>query len=89
MHDVEGYTHLEIGVALGIQEGTSKAQLSRARAKLRRFHEHHTLDRRGRRQAVHDLFQVRRAAGAPAPRQRPAPGFDSDPDLLPASEMNQ
>ena len=35
MHDVEGYTHLEIGVALGIQEGTSKAQLSRARAKLR------------------------------------------------------
>jgi RNA polymerase sigma-70 factor (ECF subfamily) len=35
MHDVEGYTHQEIGVALGIQEGTSKAQLSRARAKLR------------------------------------------------------
>ncbi|NOT07857.1 MAG: RNA polymerase sigma factor [Gemmatimonadales bacterium] len=36
MHDVEGYTHEEIGTALGIQEGTSKAQLSRARAKLRR-----------------------------------------------------
>ena len=35
MHDVEGYTHEEIGSALGIQEGTSKAQLSRARAKLR------------------------------------------------------
>jgi RNA polymerase sigma-70 factor (ECF subfamily) len=35
MHDVEGYTHEEIGAALGIQEGTSKAQLSRARAKLR------------------------------------------------------
>jgi RNA polymerase sigma-70 factor (ECF subfamily) len=35
MHDVEGYTHVEIGTALGIQEGTSKAQLSRARAKLR------------------------------------------------------
>lgn len=35
MHDVEGYTHGEIGSALGIQEGTSKAQLSRARAKLR------------------------------------------------------
>ena len=32
MHDVEGYTHLEIGSALGIQEGTSKAQLSRARS---------------------------------------------------------
>jgi RNA polymerase sigma-70 factor, ECF subfamily len=36
MHDVEGYTHDEIAGALGIQEGTSKAQLSRARAKLRR-----------------------------------------------------
>lgn len=35
MHDVEGYTHEEIGTALGIQEGTSKAQLSRARARLR------------------------------------------------------
>lgn len=35
MHDVEGYTHDEIAGALGIQEGTSKAQLSRARAKLR------------------------------------------------------
>jgi RNA polymerase sigma-70 factor (ECF subfamily) len=35
MHDVEGYTHEEIGVALGVQPGTSKAQLFRARAKLR------------------------------------------------------
>ncbi len=35
MHDVEGYTHEEIGGALGIESGTSKAQLSRARAKLR------------------------------------------------------
>ena len=35
MHDVEGYTHLEIAQALDIREGTSKAQLSRARAKLR------------------------------------------------------
>ena len=35
MHDVEGYTHDEIGAALGIQPGTSKAQLFRARAKLR------------------------------------------------------
>lgn len=35
MHDVEGFTHEEIGAALGIQSGTSKAQLSRARAKLR------------------------------------------------------
>ena len=35
MHDVEGYTHEEIAATLGIQPGTSKAQLFRARAKLR------------------------------------------------------
>ena len=35
MHDVEGYTHEEIGAALGIRSGTSKAQLFRARARLR------------------------------------------------------
>ena len=35
MHDVEGYTHEEIAAALGVQTGTSKAQLFRARAKLR------------------------------------------------------
>ena len=35
MHDVEGFTHEEIGEALGIQTGTSKAQLFRARARLR------------------------------------------------------
>ena len=35
MHDVEGYTHEEIATALGVQPGTSKAQLFRARAKLR------------------------------------------------------
>ncbi len=35
MHDVEGYTHEEIGKALGIQSGTSKAQLFRARERLR------------------------------------------------------
>lgn len=35
MHDVEGYTHEEIAGALGMETGTSKAQLSRARAKLR------------------------------------------------------
>lgn len=35
MHDMEGYTHEEIGTALGVQPGTSKAQLFRARAKLR------------------------------------------------------
>ena len=35
MHDVEGYTHEEIAETLGVEVGTSKAQLSRARAKLR------------------------------------------------------
>lgn len=35
MYDVEGYTHDEIAAALGIANGTSKAQLFRARAKLR------------------------------------------------------
>ena len=35
MHDIEGYTHEEIGAALGIAAGTSKVRLSRARAKLR------------------------------------------------------
>jgi RNA polymerase sigma-70 factor (ECF subfamily) len=36
MHDVEGYTHEEIGTALRISSGTSKAQLFRARGKLRK-----------------------------------------------------
>ncbi len=35
LHDVEGYTHDEIGTMLGVQSGTSKAQLFRARARLR------------------------------------------------------
>ena len=35
MHDMEGYTHEEIATSLGVQPGTSKAQLFRARAKLR------------------------------------------------------
>jgi RNA polymerase sigma-70 factor (ECF subfamily) len=35
MHDVEGFTHQEIAASLGVQEGTSKANLSRARARLR------------------------------------------------------
>ena len=35
LHDIEGLTHAEIGSLLGIDDGTSKAQLSRARAKLR------------------------------------------------------
>ena len=35
MHDAEGFTHDEIAKALGVTEGTSKAQLNRARGKLR------------------------------------------------------
>ena len=37
LHDVEGYTHEEIGHLLGIEPGTSKSQLSRARAAMRRL----------------------------------------------------
>jgi RNA polymerase sigma-70 factor, ECF subfamily len=35
MYDMEGYTHDEIGAALDMPSGTSKARLSRARSKLR------------------------------------------------------
>ena len=35
MHDLEGYTHEEIGAVLDIPTGTSKARLFRARAVLR------------------------------------------------------
>lgn len=35
LHDVEGYTHEEIAGLLGIDAGTSKSQLSRARRTLR------------------------------------------------------
>ena len=35
LHDLEGYTHEEIGQALGTTAGTSKSQLSRARRAMR------------------------------------------------------
>jgi len=35
LHDVEGYTHEDIGEVLGIAPGTSKSQLFKARAKMR------------------------------------------------------
>jgi RNA polymerase sigma-70 factor (ECF subfamily) len=35
MHDIEGYTHDEIGAVLGITAGTSKVRLSRARKQLK------------------------------------------------------
>lgn len=37
LHDLEGFTHKEIGTQLNIKEGTSKSQLSRARNALRVF----------------------------------------------------
>lgn len=36
LHAIEGYTHAEIGQLLGISEGTSKSQLSKARAALKK-----------------------------------------------------
>ncbi len=35
LHDVEGYTHEEIGEMLGVADGTSKSQLFKARARMR------------------------------------------------------
>jgi RNA polymerase sigma-70 factor (ECF subfamily) len=35
LHDVEGFTHEEIGDVLGVTSGTSKSQLFKARAKMR------------------------------------------------------
>jgi len=37
LHDVEGFDHKEVGELLGIAEGTSKSQVFKARAKLRRM----------------------------------------------------
>jgi RNA polymerase sigma-70 factor, ECF subfamily len=35
LHDIEGYTHVEIGEMLGIAPGTCKSQLFKARARMR------------------------------------------------------
>jgi RNA polymerase sigma-70 factor (ECF subfamily) len=37
LHDVEGFTHGEIGGMLGIPEGTARSDLHHARAALRRL----------------------------------------------------
>lgn len=37
LHDLNGYTHREIAHMLGIEEGSSKSQLHRGRARLRRL----------------------------------------------------
>jgi RNA polymerase sigma-70 factor (ECF subfamily) len=36
MHTIEGYTHAEVAAALGVAEGTSKARVFDARARLRK-----------------------------------------------------
>jgi RNA polymerase sigma-70 factor (ECF subfamily) len=41
LHDVEGWTHEEIAAQLSLVPGTSKSQLSRARAALRRMLDGH------------------------------------------------
>ena len=41
LHDVEGWTHEEIAAQMGLVPGTSKSQLSRARAALRRMLDGH------------------------------------------------
>jgi RNA polymerase sigma-70 factor (ECF subfamily) len=45
MHTLEGYTHAEIGAALGVAEGTSKARVSEARVRLRQTLALHLEDR--------------------------------------------
>jgi RNA polymerase sigma-70 factor (ECF subfamily) len=37
LHDIEGFTHVDIGEKLGIAPGTSKSQLHRARRMMRGF----------------------------------------------------
>ena len=37
MHDVQGFTHAEIGAALGMPEGTARSDLHHARAALRKM----------------------------------------------------
>jgi len=44
LHAVEGYTHVEIGKMLGINEGTSRSQYARARALLISWLEMHSVN---------------------------------------------
>ncbi len=47
LHDIEGFTHEEIAGQLGIEPGTSKSQLARARRALRaRLSMHSAVSRR-------------------------------------------
>ncbi len=49
MYVVEGYTHKEIGEIMGISEGTSKSQLSRAKVILQEMVKKHIEQRPGNR----------------------------------------
>jgi RNA polymerase sigma-70 factor (ECF subfamily) len=42
LHDLEGYTHSEIAQRLGIEPGTSKSRVSRARQRLRELLDAHS-----------------------------------------------
>lgn len=48
LHDLNGYTHVEIAGMLGIHEGTSKSQLKRGRARLRELLTHSPASHSGR-----------------------------------------
>ncbi|NIP81699.1 MAG: sigma-70 family RNA polymerase sigma factor [Gemmatimonadetes bacterium] len=54
LHDVEGFTHEEIGEMLGIAAGTSKSQLFKARAKMRKLLRPRERDMEGRAYAASD-----------------------------------
>lgn len=51
LHAVEGYSHVEIGSLLGIQEGTSRSQYARARGLLIQWIEKRNGDVKNRRYA--------------------------------------
>ena len=54
LHDVEGFTHEEIGEMLGVAPGTSKSQLFKARAKMRELLRPADRDRGGRAYVASD-----------------------------------
>ncbi|MFC0771717.1 RNA polymerase sigma factor [Terrimonas alba] len=51
LHAIEGYTHVEIGEMLGISDGTSRSQYSRARNLLITWIERYTLEKKNEKYA--------------------------------------
>ena len=51
LHAIEGYTHVEIGEMLGISDGTSRSQYSRARNLLITWIEKYTLEKKNEKYA--------------------------------------